>query len=321
MPVPGCLRARPAVDAAQARAAARLAARARARDRRARSTSRWPGPAPTSSSCSAARSRLFRTPQEHSVSRPDHAGARRGHPAAGRLPGLLRARRGPASCGTATARTPRRSSRRSRASSSRASRRTAWGTRSRATRCRSRASGRARSTATSTPRSCRSQGSPEELARPARREARPALRRGRRPAARTRGRSEWLPEILDAPRARWRRRTRGARPSTVGLVDILEDYWEHMERLVGAPLRDRLPGVRRGQRVRRPLPRPVRRRGVRRLPAPAGRADADLRGRLRPVAPEPARAALARRRRRPRHARRAPTSRPRSRRSPRAARS
>ena len=145
------------------------------------------------------------------------------------------------------------------------------------------------------------QGSPEDIARHAARGEAAILATVAR--LQTAWEDEWLPEILEHLGAMEAADPRRA-PSTVGLVDILEDYWEHMERLVGAPLRDRVPGVRRGQRVRRPLPRPVRRRGVRRLPAPAGVADADVRGRLRPLAPEPARAALARRRRRPRDARR-----------------
>ena len=41
---------------------------------------------------------------------------------------------------------------------------------------------------------------------------------------------EWLPEIRDHLRAMQAADPPGV-PSTVGLVDVLEDYWEHMERL------------------------------------------------------------------------------------------
>ena len=96
------------------------------------------------------------------------------------------------------------------------------------TRCRSPGPGAARSTATSTPRSCRSRPAPDELAARAA-ESEAALRAvvGRLEDA---WEEEWLPEITARLRAMEAADPRGV-PSTVGLVDVLEGYWEHMERL------------------------------------------------------------------------------------------
>ncbi len=93
-------------------------------------------------------------------------------------------------------------------------------------------------------------------------------------------------------------------PSTVGLVDILEDYWEHMERLWELHFEVVFPAyvaVSEFADLYRDLFGGEAFDAYRLL---HGTPDADLRGRLRPLAPEPARAALARRRRRARHARR-----------------
>ena len=72
------------------------------------------------------------------------------------------------------------------------------------------------------------EGSPEEIARHAARGEAAILDTVAR--LQTAWEDEWLPEILEHLGAMEAADPRRA-PSTVGLVDILEDYWEHMERL------------------------------------------------------------------------------------------
>ena len=72
------------------------------------------------------------------------------------------------------------------------------------------------------------QGSPEEIATHAARGEVAVLTTVAR--LQTAWEDEWLPEILEHLAAMEAADPRRA-PSTVGLVDILEEYWEHMERL------------------------------------------------------------------------------------------
>ena len=65
---------------------------------------------------------------------------------------------------------------------------------------------------------------------------------------------EWLPEIREHLAAMEALDLARRRCPTVGLVDVLERSWEHMARALGDPLRGRVPRVRRRERVRRPLP-------------------------------------------------------------------
>ena len=214
VPVPGCMAREPAVDAAQARAAARLAARARARDRRPGGRRGGLGrhrPLPPAVPPDHDPQNATGAPREPD---DDHAGARRGHPAAGRLPGHLRARRGRPPVGPRPLALPRAAhDARGRASSRRF---VAHGMAHAFAPLRGaarRGQGAAPSTATSTPRSCRSRRAARRARRPRGRE-RGGAARGRRSASRTRGRRSGCPRSRRGC-GRWRPPTRAAsrRPS------------------------------------------------------------------------------------------------------------